>query len=380
MEPLCGFCRVMRAVVYCPPDSLRLCLSCDESVHSANPLSSSHWRSLLCDLCNSQPAIFQCVDDKLCLCQTCVWMCEGCVNEDHKRRTLDGYTGCPTLAELLMICSPFFELESEFDESGSCFRQISRNHTFLFSEETNMNTMKVINFPGLFNFMINLGGNDLYKSHNMDVIPMNSNDSEMFSCSPDPSRSQFQDEGMGCLLMGKNSSSDSNFLEDDTQAPSPGQKDCLPSRPSDVVGSASEVQPANVGSNCLLMNPICENNSNLGFPSGIVQPNLYTNGESRTVDIQNSRLSSAFLPGKSWESTLETNRQLVRYRARMRYIEKKKTRRFGKQIRYSSRKARADKRKRHKGRFVKSGGEYDKDTRVTSQSACKIKPATSQGG
>lgn len=34
---------------------------------------------------------------------------------------------------------------------------------------------------------------------------------------------------------------------------------------------------------------------------------------------------------------------------------------FGKQIRYASRKARADTRKRVKGRFVKAGDNYDYD-------------------
>ena len=40
--------------------------------------------------------------------------------------------------------------------------------------------------------------------------------------------------------------------------------------------------------------------------------------------------------------------------------------RFGKQIRYASRKARADTRKRVKGRFVKAGEEYDYDPPTTS--------------
>ncbi|XP_042378582.1 zinc finger protein CONSTANS-LIKE 14-like [Zingiber officinale] len=43
--------------------------------------------------------------------------------------------------------------------------------------------------------------------------------------------------------------------------------------------------------------------------------------------------------------------------AMIRYREKKKTRRYDKHIRYESRKARADTRKRVKGRFVKSTGE-----------------------
>jgi len=47
--------------------------------------------------------------------------------------------------------------------------------------------------------------------------------------------------------------------------------------------------------------------------------------------------------------------------AMLRYKEKKKIRRFGKKIRYESRKARADIRKRVKGRFVKAGQVYDYD-------------------
>ncbi|KAG0570741.1 hypothetical protein KC19_6G184500 [Ceratodon purpureus] len=47
--------------------------------------------------------------------------------------------------------------------------------------------------------------------------------------------------------------------------------------------------------------------------------------------------------------------------AMLRYKEKKKIRRFDKKIRYESRKARADIRKRVKGRFVKLGEAYDYD-------------------
>jgi len=47
--------------------------------------------------------------------------------------------------------------------------------------------------------------------------------------------------------------------------------------------------------------------------------------------------------------------------AMLRYKEKKKIRKFDKKIRYESRKARADIRKRVKGRFVKAGQAYDYD-------------------
>ncbi|EPS70773.1 hypothetical protein M569_03996, partial [Genlisea aurea] len=71
-------------------------------------------------------------------------------------------------------------------------------------------------------------------------------------------------------------------------------------------------------------------------------------GESRVADYQDCGLSPAFFAG---ESSLEQARD----KAKMRYKEKKKTRMFGKQIRYASRKARADSRQRVRGRFVKGG-------------------------
>lgn len=98
MEPLCEFCAVVRAVVYCKSDHARLCLHCDNCVHSANALSRRHHRSLLCDRCNDQPAIIRCVDEKMCVCQACDWNCNTCAGR-HKRQVVLFYNGCPSLAE-----------------------------------------------------------------------------------------------------------------------------------------------------------------------------------------------------------------------------------------------------------------------------------------
>ncbi|CAM6049083.1 unnamed protein product [Sphagnum compactum] len=66
----------------------------------------------------------------------------------------------------------------------------------------------------------------------------------------------------------------------------------------------------------------------------------------------------------SWVPT-SPDRGALTHQARdsavLRYKEKKKTRKFDKKIRYESRKARADIRKRVKGRFVKAGQPYDYD-------------------
>lgn len=106
MEPLCEFCALVRAVVYCRSDHTRLCLGCDNCVHSANPLSRRHQRSLLCDKCNEQPAIIWCVDEKMTACQNCDWSCTTCAGR-HKRQVVLFYDGCPSSAELseLLISS-----------------------------------------------------------------------------------------------------------------------------------------------------------------------------------------------------------------------------------------------------------------------------------
>lgn len=120
----------------------------------------------------------------------------------------------------------------------------------------------------------------------------------------------------------------------------------------------------------MLMNPnICP-----GFASGQVPSSMSLSlsnitGECSAADYQDCELSTLFLTGESpWDSNFEPSCPRARDKAKMRYNEKKKTRMFGKQIRYASRKARADTRRRVKGRFVKSGEALDFDP--AGQSDC----------
>ncbi|KAL4361079.1 hypothetical protein GQ457_04G008630 [Hibiscus cannabinus] len=118
----------------------------------------------------------------------------------------------------------------------------------------------------------------------------------------------------------------------------------------------------------MLMNPGC--NINLGYPGGQIPSTMARSlsniaGENSPADYQDCGLSPVFLTRElPWESNLEVSCPKARDKAKMRYNEKKKTRTFGKQIRYASRKARADTRKRVKGRFVKAGEAYDYDPLV----------------
>ncbi|XP_073158268.1 putative zinc finger protein CONSTANS-LIKE 11 [Henckelia pumila] len=172
------------------------------------------------------------------------------------------------------------------------------------------------------------------------------------------------DDGGTCggLLMEKNLSvtgSNSTHVESTLEASSSVQQDCLCFPPS----SANLIPTMNSNSNCMLMSSnICH-----GFASGQVPSSMSLTlsnitGESSAADYQDCGLSTLFLTGESpWDSNFEPSCPQARDKAKMRYNEKKKTRTFGKQIRYASRKARADTRRRVKGRFVKSGEAFDFD-------------------
>eukprot|EP00249_Psilotum_nudum_P014866 c25039_g1_i1 orf=517-2430(-) len=87
------------------------------------------------------------------------------------------------------------------------------------------------------------------------------------------------------------------------------------------------------------------------------------NGDN-VVDNHECGASSVFYKEKPpWASTSTDNQALAQARdnAMQRYKQKKKNRLYEKRIRYESRKARADTRKRVKGRFVKAGDTYDYD-------------------
>ncbi|GMH11040.1 hypothetical protein Nepgr_012881 [Nepenthes gracilis] len=117
------------------------------------------------------------------------------------------------------------------------------------------------------------------------------------------------------------------------------------------------------------MNASCMTRRNIGsgfpqvqVPSSISLSLSNITAESSVSDCQDLGLSSASLMGKSpWESSFETSCLNARDKAKIRYNDKKKTRTFAKQIRYASRKARADTRKRVKGRFVEAEKAYDND-------------------
>ncbi|GER56443.1 B-box zinc finger family protein [Striga asiatica] len=98
----CDFCGQRAAILYCRADTAKLCLSCDQHVHSANALSRKHLRSQICDNCASGPASVRCATDGLVLCQECDWDAHGscAVSAAHDRCPLEGFSGCPSPLDL----------------------------------------------------------------------------------------------------------------------------------------------------------------------------------------------------------------------------------------------------------------------------------------
>lgn len=103
-------------------------------------------------------------------------------------------------------------------------------------------------------------------------------------------------------------------------------------------------------------------------PASLAQSLSSYSGDGNAADYHDCDVSPIFLKGEPpWGSTNTDSAFLnARGNAMIRYKEKKKARMYEKKIRYASRKARADVRKRVKGRFVKAGEAFDYDPLATT--------------
>ncbi|XP_019193141.1 PREDICTED: putative zinc finger protein CONSTANS-LIKE 11 [Ipomoea nil] len=429
MEPLCEFCGVVRAVVYCKADSAKLCLHCDGCVHSANGLSRRHQRSLICDNCNSEPAMVRCMDDDICICQACDWGGNGCSGQlGHRRKMLSAYTGCPSPADFARMWASVLEAPNNGNSNSvPCSADLNKGNDDHQGFSAGLVASRLNELASCLKFdpslMIPPFGRDhaaessllknkgcanakdleLPEGDGMDAagdLSLNLNGGyEMFNgLQQGQPRYNGEDEGMGCLTtMEKNFSgteSSSHVVSaliftfiHSALTSSPGRQECIGLEWLDIGSSGIDLVPSNmnnVAMNCTLMNPppsTCNKNNGggLGLPTGqqaaphsAAAISNITNGDSSVADYQDCGLSpAALLNGGGGETKCESNLEVSCPQARdiamMRYHEKKKTRTFEKQIRYASRKARADTRRRVKGRFVKAGEEYDYDPQITKQ-------------
>ncbi|KAJ0801491.1 putative transcription factor C2C2-CO-like family [Helianthus annuus] len=360
----CDYCREARSMVYCRSDEAYLCLSCDRNIHSANALSKRHSRTLVCDKCNSQPAVVRCVQEKLSLCQNCDWESHSRSNSasgSHSRQTLNCYSGCPSAVELSSIWSFMSDSDNKNGQDSACEQEM-----------------------GLMSITEKKSGQDL-------LVPVENNDAQNVIQQPDPNNSftfktsgtkgseQYMDVAF-CddfsmdevdlsiekyeVLFGVGNNDPENLFAQDGIDSLFGPMDTSVAKESST-GYENGFQPAcsNAASGDSLRSCKTEPNpcyrtqlSNISFSS--------LTGDSNAGDYQDCGASSILLRGEpTWSTPAHdsTTSSGIRNDAVLRYKEKKKTRKFEKTVRYATRKARADVRKRVKGRFVKAGDAYDYD-------------------
>ncbi|XP_022758887.1 zinc finger protein CONSTANS-LIKE 9-like isoform X1 [Durio zibethinus] len=405
MGYICDFCGDQPSMVYCRSDAACLCLSCDRNVHSANALSKRHSRTLLCERCNSQPAFVRCVEERVSLCQNCDWMGHGTStsNSTHKRQTINCYSGCPSSGELSSIWSFFSQSPSASESTceqelglmsiteniertswGPTENTISQNSTGVAEVNNDHNVDKGSGWGGssipelrsaprlleqpagstdtsLPKFCCpqtkcpGLCEDDLYDDFNMDEVDLSlENYEELFGVTLNHSEELFENGGIDSLFGMDICAADSNCQ-------------AAVAAKGSSVGLVNAMQPA--CSNAASADSIMSNKTDsiLCFTARQAHSSLSFSGltgESSAGDYQDCGASSMLLMGEPpWcpPCTESSFPSATRSNAVMRYKEKKKTRKFEKRVRYASRKARADVRKRVKGRFVKAGDAYDYD-------------------
>ncbi|KAA3459230.1 zinc finger protein CONSTANS-LIKE 9-like [Gossypium australe] len=399
MGYICDFCGNQPSTVYCRSDAACLCLSCDRNVHSANALSKRHSRTLLCERCNSQPAFVRCVEERVSLCQNCDLMGHGTStsNSTHRRQTINCYSGCPSSAELSSIWSFFWQSPAGESTCEQELRQMSMTETSWCPTENAISQNDTGDAEVNRDYNVDRGSSwsgssipgfrsgpglldqpagttdtslselscpqtkcpgvcedDLYDDFNMDEIDLNLEKyEELFGVTLNHSEELFENDGIDSLFGSKDMSATDSY------------QGAVAAEGSSV-GLVNAIQPAcsNAASadsmmsnktDSILCFPARQDHSSFSF-SGLT-------GESSGGDYQDCGASSMLLMGEApWCPPFEGPfSSATRSDAVMRYKEKKKTRKFEKRVRYASRKARADVRKRVKGRFVKAGDDYDYD-------------------
>nr|GME11106.1 zinc finger protein CONSTANS-LIKE 14-like [Ipomoea batatas] len=393
----CDFCNDQPAVLYCRADAAKLCLFCDQHVHAANALSRKHLRSQICDNCGAEPVAVRCSSENLVLCQECDWDAHAscAVSAAHDRSPVEAFSGCPLAAELAEI----WGLEIEEKKSG---RMPGQNPSWTGLLDPWM-PKEISNSVLLQDLMVPSNNNPVVYSNpdggcgpskkqssgscgkNKPVIlkqlaPMKEDDrmvdGNMLWNNASRDRSpqiwdfnlgQLRDHdessplevGYGANDMAYMMKSYSELLKEASLANSKGSE---LSRMNFSVTHEDLTAFGNISNNpTASQGPATSESNNLTrlqppLVSGYCKPKCHSKDihfmdQTILVDSESATPSMT----KADIELLAKNRG----NAMLRYKEKKKTRRYDKHIRYESRKARADTRKRVKGRFVKAADAPD---------------------
>ncbi|XP_041016756.1 zinc finger protein CONSTANS-LIKE 13 [Juglans microcarpa x Juglans regia] len=357
---VCDNCSEATALLYCRADSAKLCFLCDREIHSANQLFSKHTRSPLCDACDFSPASIFCSTESSVLCQNCDWERHNLsLSLVHNRRPLEGFTGCPSVSDLMAIVG--------FEEVGN---------KALFLSDENDDADEFSDFlvwddaSHVFNFDDLIGStNSAHEFQAMGGPPLPLPKNRNAACG------QYKEDILSQLREMAKSEPNSNHEAADAE-PLINYRSLVPEQNvqprhmcTGFAHDAEQIESPDFGAGDFqwfsdggqAANQFCISNSfkRSYIEESPVVPEKHSDiggsvshandgNEAQSLHVIISENSSA-LPKVSPH---ELNSQ-ERDSALSRYKEKKKTRRYDKHIRYESRKVRAESRVRIKGRFAK---------------------------
>ncbi|THU67424.1 hypothetical protein C4D60_Mb05t24480 [Musa balbisiana] len=358
MDHLCDFCTEQRSVVYCQSDAASLCLSCDRNVHSANVLSLRHLRTLLCDQCIVQPAVVRCIEENKSLCGNCDRKVHGglAVASEHNRHLINCYSGCPSAAEFSRIWS-FLELlhmtDSDYEQG------------FMI---TNEDSVTNCGEPRVDSSDANIGNtwkmNDKMTIDKCNLWKSSSSASEIPMCySADQPTNPVNSTTPKSYCPETN---DTGFSKDDfDEGFTIGDVDMIFENYEELFGAANKqtkdlFDDAGIDSfyDRKKNSPACSLcHGKLAAEHSLLDSQYVNSIQEQKSDMLLMGKPPWYFAGSGSFSLPASSREC----ALMRYKEKKKSRKFEKRVRYALRKARADIRRRVKGRFVKAGDAYDYD-------------------
>ncbi|KAM0920545.1 hypothetical protein ACQ4PT_007485 [Festuca glaucescens] len=352
----CNNCLTERAVVFCPSDGARLCLECDGAVHGASALAGLHARAPLCDACGAAPAAIRC--GQATLCAECADR-RGPPEGTYARSAIEEYTGCPTPAEILRILSVEAPSSQEdFDQwladklpqilqevqdgpqmcdgNGAASTTIVGERGSFGCDDWNnaCSTTCARPCPGLEST------NGVFVDHQ--------------SAAPSTNLLAFELTTLLCLISWQQQQPPSicHFFSSSYSSYNTTSSSCQP-----VMTSATLLQSmGNDHHQSLLLDgfpTFCPNLPLISPPPPPENGDLHDGSQPQQMLVADEKAAA-----HQQDPSSITKKREERDRAKLRYNEKKKNRKFCKQIMYASRKARADTRKRVKGRFAKATNEH----------------------
>ncbi|KAJ0052824.1 hypothetical protein Pint_03074 [Pistacia integerrima] len=361
----CEFCNTKPAVVYCRADWAKLCLLCDYQVHSANALSLNHLRSQICDNCRAEPVSVCCFTENLMLCQDCDW--DSHRNHSgsslHERCSVEGFSGCPSVTEMAAIFG--FELKAKSLENlGSGFGAYEQKRFNLDDLLVPKQSCSVFMRSEKYNREV---CEQLVEMYRRDLERLNGDGAELEPGTP-PNGGDQQGGNMESLKMenmdGEGLLHQQTFTSLLSLAPNVDLREYYGFfAENDLMWDCHLAYQAaqNLSNQPLSCHTSTEESNNTPIIGQSISSELRA-VESETWDSTGLAhvLHNPFLAGSEavTEAKSRVDMDLLaqnRGNAMLRYKEKKKYRRYDNHIRYESRKARADTRKRVKGRFAKSG-------------------------